>query len=493
MSFVGLVTRKEKDTGVTLLAKIVTPNKKKSAKKAFKVKVKANALDDYSCCVIDHATVKTRLENSQELGAMIEDIVLSYNGVNGTTISYEMNDKPNHYPKLTDYITEDGKLLGRPKYNPSSSGNAEGTLSIIVRKGNAEVRSNLQIAVKAITADEVFAQGSFTKQKIWEAIRGMNAIQYSDAMHEGGNHNITYPLTLVNEVRCDDVSTVPVKLSYTITDDLIAYLPSNGEYNGKSEYNDENGELIKSRIDPATGKVAAFSYSASAYLANTLNMEGSMITNDGMVSARRVRIGGLRINVNMSLDEATTPRTMILDAAVMSKLLTNQEVFDNIISKNFRYFVNDVSKEFSDSDVVSISKIGTAATYQLKFMHQNICTQFESNDLGIAKNEIKSGIEFKYTLRDSTGSEYSPTDAAIAFDNYGDFTNAASTDATMFYKPLVINFTGMGSLTVDKRAFTIQCDITVGGFSPNGDNFLGSPLQTTKIAKFSVNIPTSAA
>ena len=29
MSFIGIVTRKEQDTGVTLEAKIVTPNKKK--------------------------------------------------------------------------------------------------------------------------------------------------------------------------------------------------------------------------------------------------------------------------------------------------------------------------------------------------------------------------------------------------------------------------------------------------------------------------------
>ena len=37
MSFKGIVTRKDEDTGVNLLAKIVTPNKKRSTKKIFAV------------------------------------------------------------------------------------------------------------------------------------------------------------------------------------------------------------------------------------------------------------------------------------------------------------------------------------------------------------------------------------------------------------------------------------------------------------------------
>ena len=35
MSFIGIVTRKEQDTGVTLEAKIVTPNKKKATKQIW--------------------------------------------------------------------------------------------------------------------------------------------------------------------------------------------------------------------------------------------------------------------------------------------------------------------------------------------------------------------------------------------------------------------------------------------------------------------------
>lgn len=500
MSFIGLVTRKEKDTGVTLLAKIVTPSKKKSARKAFKVKVKANALDDYSCCVIDHATIKNRLENSQDLGAMVEDITLSYNGIHGTTIRYEINDKPGSYPSLTDYIGEDGKLLGRPKYSPGGVGNAEGTLTIIVNKGNAEVRSNLQIAVKGITADEVFTNPLFTKQKVWEAIRGYNAIQYNDADNEGGNHNIDRPLTLVNEIRCDELSTVPVKVTYTITDDLIQYIPQDGNCAAVGEDNafrqdksDSGSELVKARINVTDGSIHQFSFASSAYLCGNVNIPGSMITDDSMVSNRRVRLGGLTIAVNMSLDESTTPHQLILSAATMSKYMTNEEVWKNLVKDNFKYFSNDIQQEFSDT-VQTITKMGSATEYALKFPSEDYCTVLKNDLLGIKEQDIKTGIMFGYVLFAGTdvdaGSrvEYDVSSRSIAFKNNGSFV----LDSSKLYRTLTIDFAGLATLPVDKRDFTVHCDVQVGGFSNNGDNPIGSAYNITRQAKFHVNIPSSA-
>ena len=493
MSFIGLVTRKEKDTGVTLLAKIVTPSKKKSAKKAFKVKVKANALDDYSCCVIDHATVKSRLENSQDLTGMIEDIVLSYNGVNGTTISYEINDKPNHTPKLTDYLSEDGKIIGRPKYNPNASSNAEGTLTIIVTKGNAEVRSNLQIAVKGYTAEEVFAQGSFTKQKIWQTICGSNKPDYSDAYNLGGNNNITSPLNFVSEMRCDDISTVPITITYSLVDDLIPYIPKDGKYeNDTTAFLDENGEKLTSRINPENGKIYTLSFAAAAYMCNNVNFPGSMITTEAMVSERRVRISGLHITANLSLGDNSTPRVIILDCSVMSKKLTNQEIFTNIIEKNFKYFLNDVQMDFDNATPVQLNQVGSNNTCELKFMNQDICTTFQYADFGIKQGELTLGIRFSYSIRDSSNNNYDAITAPQVFANYSEF-NAGTADSTGFYCPLLVDFSGMKNVSVDMRTFAVQCDISVSGFTVNGESSIGSPVSTTKIAKFAVNVGSGTA
>lgn len=493
MSFIGLVTRKEKDTGVTLLAKIVTPSKKKSARKTFKVKVKANALDDYSCCVIDHATVKSRLENSQDLSAMIEDIVLSYNGIHGTTISYEIADKPNHSPKLTDYLGEDGKLLGRPKYSPTGSANAEGQLTIIVTKGNAEVRSNLQIAIKGYTAEEVFAQGAFTKQKLWQVICGTNRPDYSDTPHMGGNNNITKPLSFVSEMRCDEISTVPVNITYTIVDDLIPFLPKDGAYHDDPDaFNDENGELIKSRIDDKTGAVVKLPFAAAAYMCRNTGFGGSQITSESMVSERRVRISGVHITANLTLGNSPTPRVIIMDCAVMSKKLTNKEVFTNIIDRNFKYFLKDTQMEFDNATPVTITQMGADNTCELKFMNQDICTTFQYDDFNIKPGELTIGIRFAYTIRDKDNQNYDAITAQQVFANYSEF-NSGTTDDSGLYNPLLVDFEGMKRVAVDKRTFSVQCDISVSGFTVDGETSIGSPINSTKLAKFVVASTTPAA
>jgi len=158
MSFIGLVTRKEKDTGVSLMAKVVTKNKTKSAKKIFKVKVKANALDDFSCCVIDHATAVNKINTAQDMNGLTNDVIFSYNGINGTTITYRIIDIV--APLLSDYLGEDGKITNRPKYG---EGNAAGYVEITVSKNEASLTSRIAATVKSITAQEVLSDTTFTQ------------------------------------------------------------------------------------------------------------------------------------------------------------------------------------------------------------------------------------------------------------------------------------------------------------------------------------------
>ena len=150
MSFVGLVTQKDKPTGVSLMAKVVTANKKKSAKKVFKVSVKPNALDEFTCCVIDHSTVVDKINSSQDMSQIVEDVNLIYSGINDTTVSYRIIDVS--APYLSTYLAEDGKINGRPKYG---EGNASGYIEVTVSKNGKSVTSRVQASVKEITAEEV--------------------------------------------------------------------------------------------------------------------------------------------------------------------------------------------------------------------------------------------------------------------------------------------------------------------------------------------------
>ena len=147
MAFIGLVTQKDKPTGVSLMAKVVTANKKKSAKKIFKVSVKPNALDDLSCCVIDHGTAVDKINGLQDVNKVTDDITLSYSGINGTTITYHIIDI--EAPLLSHYLSEDGKVIKRPLYG---EGDATGYIEITVSKGEDSVSSRIRTTVQSISA-----------------------------------------------------------------------------------------------------------------------------------------------------------------------------------------------------------------------------------------------------------------------------------------------------------------------------------------------------
>ena len=154
MSFIGIVTRKEQDTGVTLEAKIVTPNKKKATRQKFKVKVKKTGLSDYECCVLDQATVRNKL-NKQDLTAVKEDINFTYNGENGTKIEYSIENTGE--PKLTDCLGEDGKIISRPKYGQND---ASGYIVMTVKKGVESLTTKISVTIKQILGQEVIASTS---------------------------------------------------------------------------------------------------------------------------------------------------------------------------------------------------------------------------------------------------------------------------------------------------------------------------------------------
>ena len=187
MSFKGIVTRKDKDTGVNLLAKIVTPNKKKSTKKIFSVKVKANSLSDFECCVIDVSAARSKIIKGINIADIRSDVPMSYYGENGTTISYKIIDIDNDSPKLSKYLKSDGKLNGRPKYG---EGDATGFIEIEAKKNAAKTSTRISVTILQTSATEIlFNDTYFTHAIIWNIIRKTNAA-YSTDESSSGHKNI---------------------------------------------------------------------------------------------------------------------------------------------------------------------------------------------------------------------------------------------------------------------------------------------------------------
>lgn len=175
MSFKGIVTRKEKDTGVTLLAKVVSPNKKKSTKKQYKIRVIANGMSDREACNRDLIWMKN---NFYEQGVV--DLQSSLNfipiGQYGTNIAYNIVNDSVDVP-LTDFLDKNtGKLLGKPVFG---QGDATGRIQIIVSKGQETLTGVVAVVIKAYTAFEVLHNSNTVNATgLWTAIANGNSPYY---------------------------------------------------------------------------------------------------------------------------------------------------------------------------------------------------------------------------------------------------------------------------------------------------------------------------
>lgn len=475
MSFVGLVTRKEEDTGVTLLAKVVTPNKQRSAKKTFKVKVKANSLDDYSCCVIDHATAKSKIENSQDLDNLISDISLPYNGVNGTSISYKVVNTGSKFP-LSDYLAEDGKLLGRPKFEPDSSGVASGYLEISVTKGNAIVQSRILITIKSITADEILAREDlFNDNILWQRIRGANDSTFVKGNEWSGNNNIHSSLSLIKEIDASDLSTTKVSIAWEVNDTI------------KDTIDGEDGFGESPRIDISNGSIIRPSYKSACTLVgkhSNVKVIGDSSSSTS-VQNRRVRIGGITLTATLSLGEAK--KVITFDCSTLSKYITNKEIMD-VVEKNL--FVQKPNgqtikyKQQYDSSYEDIVATSSGGKYKLKALGNTASMDlFEDSELYLSIGQI-SGVSFNHTLK--TGDGNNTYDIIVAAQVFG---SGFKVDEELgeTYSVLEIDFDAMKDQSPENHSFSISTNVAVTGYSGDGITLGGAPQYLDRYMQIKVN------
>lgn len=465
MSFIGLVTRKEKDTGVSLMAKVVTPSKKKSVRKTFKVKVKANALDDFSCCVIDHASIVNKINSSQNMNQVVNDVAFSYNGVNGTNITYRIIDIAE--PLLSFYLEENGKIIGRPKYG---EGDATGYIEITVTKNEASLTSRIMATVKSVTAEEVLSNTTFNQSSLWASIRGTNG-SFQQGNEWSGHNNIFSPLTLINEKTADSISTKPVKIQWSIKDETLTYASASNIY-------------TEPRIDLEDGSVVRISYKDACKLVDTISgVDIKIIGSSTNALQNRVRIGGLTLTAKLTLDNAT--KDIVFNCSTVSMYLTNKEVMDVVLS-NLAIIKEDGTsiayKEASDSTYNTLYAPEEGGSYMLRVYGNRGSEMFQSNDLKLKLGDI-IGVTITNEVLDYNGTA-SYSDATLLASAFG---GGFQNDDGDTYMKLVIDYDALKDVEESKKKFACSAKISVAGYSANGLTPGGSPLMNSRYAQFVIN------
>ena len=457
MSFIGIVTRKEQDTGVTLEAKIVTPNKKKATKQKFKVKVKKSGLSDYECCVIDQATILNKLESQQDLMAIKDDINFTYNGENGTKIEYSIENIGE--PKLTDYLSDDGKLIGRPKYGEND---AEGYIAITISKGKEHLSPKIQVSIKQMLGQEVLSSASIKDVSLWNAIKGKNAAWTND--NSSGHKNIFYNLNLINDTSqmlvgdrtaINELTNTPVSITWDVIDNAI------------------NSVITQSRIDKSTGAIFIPPYKDACTLlgtSTTAELVGTTQYN------KRVRIGDLIIKATFTLGKDS--KTITFDCSTCSKYITNKEVIDFAQGKTDILLDNSMNnkslnyRELTDSSFETITIPASATGSQLYIGLACSTTakeSYEINELNLEQGQVDYTFIHKLCEFRKTDA-YDDTDGVFSSTS---ITNTSREDTTHFGAstrwPLVIDVNKLKALSSsDKKSFTIETTVSATRYTKDG-------------------------
>lgn len=463
MSFVGLVTRKDKATGVSLMAKVVTANKKKSAKKVFKVSVKANALDDLTCCVIDHSTVISKINSSQDMGQIIEDINLVYSGINDTAITYRIIDIDS--PKLSDYLGEDGKIIGRPKYG---EGNAIGYLEVTVSKNDKSVTSRIQASVREIIAEEVLSDVVFSQTGLWQSIRGLND-PYQQGSEWSGHNNIIYPLKLITTKSVDSLSTESVSIVWSAQDNTLAYA---------------TGIYTESRINAETGTIIRPDYKQACTLVDIIpNANVKVIGSDSNALQNRVRIGGISLTATLTLGSVT--KNVVFNCSTISKYITNQEILDVVLANIYIRTQEDAEimyKNVGDGRHTLIPAPASGGTYTLRAFGNRGSETFEAPELKLNVGDI-IGVGITNKVLDYNGSNEYPDSALLISAFNGGFQS----DEGDTYSKLVIDFDALNSASETKKKFACGATIVVAGYSSTGESIGGAQLNAERHIQFVVD------
>lgn len=468
MSYVGLITRKDKPTGIKLKAKVVTPNKQKYIEKIFDVKIKENAINDITSCVLDHGTVVSNIMSSQTMLNLTSDLALIYIGDNGASISYEIEDTT--APYLSNYLRSDGKLLGKPKYGEEDT---KGFLKITVTKGEEKIQSSIEVCIKAYTAQEVLNDEAFNEEKFWNEIMVYGTANKS---YQQNNNIVEYELNLPSKKTVPEKSIIDVDITWEVVDKTLN-VAENTFYDEPRLYYLNN----KAKINKCSYVDACTMIGDDTNPFKQAGVTATAKGKTGDATQNRVLIDGIELKMILSIqkenDEVETSERM-WKCSTYSENISNAEI-EQIVLKNLFVEMINPTTELSESvliekDFDNITKIHNiiattdTTTYLIRAYSNNGTKYFNSDALNIAQGDLV-GIALDYSFRN--------------FENTTSHINypaAFSEHVDDMYSDTTVNLELFKSLSGEQKKFTLLIKYTIKGYS-------GAEITNELYAQFEVD------
>lgn len=373
MAFIGLITRKETETGVNLLAKIVSPSKKKSVYKTIPVRIKSNGLSDFDCCTIDLGTVNSKLNRDYNFDKLDQDIILINNGEHGTDIKYEIinsDDTTSSDPSiansnnpeyLTTYLDINGHIKSKPLFGNDA---ISGSIKITVSKNEASVSRTVAVTLQSITASEVLANTTTaSKVKLFSELIQNNRNPYNETQDVGiktelgyGDYGAINVLHLIDSIKDSKLSTIPINIKWTFEDATSSFAKS--MYTRPDDIKnidniDQTGRIFINNTDKKA-YISTPSYEAICSQINSLtNNDYKNYFSKGFgdvtnTNSLKIKISGLTIKAKLTLsnnDETDKAEaTYEYYCKTSSLYLRSTELMNTLVKPNMKVFVLNIDK-----------------------------------------------------------------------------------------------------------------------------------------------------
>lgn len=459
MSFIGLVTRKDKKNGVYLQAKVIAPNKKLSSTANFKVTVEPNEVDDYMLCVIDNARARAKINAGiGDVSNVNGDIAEFFTkvGINKTNTEYTFYNVATSGGKFSDYMTSDGKFIKKPKYGESE---VTGSLELRTTKKNAngittaEVVTHIILAIQPLTVQDVLNSPEFNKNTIWNKIKGGN----KEASLKGWE-SIYSDLNFINKLSSENLKDdMSIGVTCTVIDpeDRINSDGTIAEQLTFKEASEKYQELLNSGL----GYTCEFK---SDYNNKEINYVFS----------------GITLKVSLSL--ATETVDYIYDCKIRSAYLTNQEVAMALVQSNKlaivnsqnnnKYYYKQNGTSVSEQNIIVYSSLWDSLTLKAPRNAYDVSLP-EYNLTGIGNNpKVIITITNLCKNQDGTGS----------YPYYGDVIKTDNTDLDNML--FIIEKDALRSRinTDEAKNFCIEASIDIS-------NYAGSTANAKVYSRFKID------
>lgn len=338
-NFIGSVTRQEKNSGVTLRARVTSPRAKVSKYQDFRCMVKKAGLTDAQSVI---AALKIIVDNLNSARVHVNNLSNSITsempniGEYDTRVEYRIIGDD-----IKEYFSNTGKVIKRPAFNTN---NIVGDLEITVSKNNEMVSQTITVGIAAYTADEI--RELVVNSLDWDVIRGTGRDDDKNAEYDidpfkNGQVNICKNLNLIPKIEDSEKLTSPINITWTITDVYA-------DETRTEERISANGTLLRPRYTDFNSKRTDVEYSSINNLFTVIDNNSNSI--QGIGSGWFIRVGGLKLVASFELANADIIFDDITfdNLATLSQMLTSTEVA-NYIKSNF----DNIKQWFSVTDTTS--------------------------------------------------------------------------------------------------------------------------------------------